>query len=202
MRGEDEDEDAEEKADAAVGEPLVQRGGGSWTWEVSAGSARTSPSFERACGLDPGIGRRARELRAEPLRVRPQLCPLAAQLVELDVQLQDGDVDRDHAREQRRDDGDPDDTAERACLRARAGERRGTAARAGDPGRLDACGAGDHQAFTAARSFAEAERGFASTSAELGRSGLRVSSRRTGSLPHVQIGNSGGQVQPRACSRK
>ena len=37
---EDEDEEAEQKADTAVGEPLDHFGGGaSWTWKVSSGSA-------------------------------------------------------------------------------------------------------------------------------------------------------------------
>src|SRR5919204_635196 len=55
--------------------------------------------------------------------------------------------------------------------------------------------------LSAARSFAEAERGFAHRSSTLGTTARAVSDRSMGSRPHTHTGKSGGQVQPRAASR-
>ena len=54
--------------------------------------------------------------------------------------------------------------------------------------------------LTATRRRADAERGFASSSAWSGRTGFLVSGRSVGSFPQMQTGKSGGQVQPFACS--
>src|SRR5207344_2893704 len=131
------------------------------------------------------------------------------ELVEADVELEHGDVDGDDTREQDGEHDDPDDAAERTAPRAalRCSLRPGTRTRprARDGRRVDLGGPGPARhhspTFMAARSFAEAARGLASSSRAPGRTGLRVRSRRTGSLPQTQIGNSGGHVQPRACSR-
>ena len=99
--GEDEREETEEKADAAVGGPLAHGfGGASCTCSVSVRVGAHEPEPRACLRLDPGVRGRARELRAEAVRVGAQLDPLAAELVELDVELEHGDVDGDDARQQ------------------------------------------------------------------------------------------------------
>ena len=116
---------------------LGRRQGASWTWKVSSGSASHEPELRPGLRLDPRVRGRARELRAEPLRLALQLDPLAPELVEPDVQLEHGDVDGDDAGEQDGEDDDPDDAAERgaspgASTAARGRERLRGRATGGD----------------------------------------------------------------------
>src|SRR5713226_3824580 len=66
--------------------------------------------------LDPWRGGSTRQLRRELRILSAQVGALTAEVVELHVQAQDGDVGRDDTREQRRDDPDPKDTARDAVL--------------------------------------------------------------------------------------
>ena len=141
---------------------------------------------------------------------REELVVLLVQPLSLHVQPQDADVERDDAGEKRGDDDDPDDAPgqprarrgplprRRAGLGARAWLRARRSARAG----LRPCGCSRHQVFTATRSRADEARGFSAVSAGEGLTALRVASRSDGSLPHTQIGRSGGHVQPRASAAK
>ena len=125
------------------------------------------------------------DLRAELGVVRAQLVPLRCVLVEPDVQPQDGDVERDDAGQQERD--EPIQTTPPATRAARRGlplrARLRLRARAGRCGRgsARAVAARAIYAFCAARSLAEAARGLWASSCALGRIAFRFSRRSSGS---------------------
>ncbi len=170
------DEDGEQEPDAAVGELRgspreIQVRRRSWS-----GSAGTSPSFVAREAARSRRGGRARELRRELGVLGAKLVDaLAAELVEANVQLEHGDVERDDAGEQDGEHDDPDDAAGARCARARGlGARRAdAAARARGRGerRAPRPRTPSPSALTAARSRARgrAPRGFAAISAALGR---------------------------------
>ena len=142
------------------------------------------------------IGRRGtRQLTLQPGDVGLELDAVPARIAKTHRQLEHRDVDRDDDGQQGCEQHDPRDATREwsplgglRCLpRALLSACRG----------LTSVGIG-RQIFTAARSRADDERGFASISRADGRTGLRVSARSSGSLPQLQIGNSGGHVQPLA----
>src|SRR5205823_11985017 len=143
---------------------------------------------ELLCGEALDARRRccARELRGQLGVLRPQVGPFAAEVVELHVQAQDGDVRRDHACEESRDNRDPEDPAGDTAL---APNSAGSRARRNRNSFLSSdggpCG---HYVFTPTRSRTDEERGFAALSIAFGRIALRESDRSSGRLPQTQIG--------------
>ena len=95
---------------------VTRCGGASWTWKVSSGSARTSPSFVRAWDSIRAFADALESWELSRFVSRAELDALAAELVEADVQLEHGDVDGDDAGEQDGEHDDPDDAAERTAL--------------------------------------------------------------------------------------
>ena len=123
------------------------------------------------------------------------------QLLELHVQPQHGDVERDDADEQHSEQADPEHAAGEPAFCGRRGHAARPRSRPDERRRLFGPGGrrpGCHYVFTAARKRADADRGFAATSSALGRITLRLSARNAGSRPHTHTGKSGGQVQPRS----
>ena len=110
---EDEREGGEQQADPVVRLPSARLALHlpSRTYVVVSGSAAWRPSFDCRGVLDPHAGGGARELGAQERVVGLQLGPLAAEPVELHVELEDEDVDGDDAGEQHADDDDPGDAA-------------------------------------------------------------------------------------------
>src|ERR671933_2816725 len=89
-----------------------------------------------------------------------------------------------------------DDARPRGRGRGRAGGRAGASSERARSSEAT------QSTFLAVRSRADEARGFAASSAGVGRIAFRWSARRLGSWPQTQTGKSGGQTQPRSSRRR
>src|SRR3954452_6912030 len=157
------------------------------------------------CLLDSLRGGSARDLGRQSRILRLKFELLAVEPAHAHVHAQHGHVERDDPGEDEREQRDPRDPAAEPALRPDARTRNGTRADARRYGSRNGVVHEPverrHQVFTAARRRADAARGFAATSASLGRIGRRCTARTSGSCPHTHTGKSGGHVQPRSLSR-
>jgi hypothetical protein len=157
---------------------LFTAGAGGTSWR---GSASARPSF-----VAPGLCDFAEALTAASCGgdLRLELGAVVPQAVELDVEPQDENVDRDDAGEQHGDEDDPEHAA----------RERGAADTGAPEGGLRD---GRHQAFTAARRRAEAALGLTSVSCF---PGARASASTAAASALPQTHRKSGGTQPFACS--
>ena len=166
---------------------------------MSSGSTSTQAELAPCEALDPRRRGRARDLGAEPRDVGLELGALATRLVELEVQPEHRDVDRDDAREQH-----GEERRSRRRRRSSAQERRRGADRVRDVSAAPVPAARSSTSDANRRPQPRRARrvGCRRPRAHDGRTGFGVRTRASGSLPQTQTGSSGGQVQPFARSRR
>ena len=166
---------------------------------MSSGSAGTSPSRGGASSGPARSRRRARRAATGARRCRRGASRAAApSSSSRTLSRSTATLSATTPASRHGEDRDPDDAA-RDAPRRRGSARAAAAARRGRGGAaaMRGCGcAARHQAFTAARSRADAARGLAATSSAAAGSACGSSARSAGSWPQTQIGKSAGR-----CSR-